>query len=358
MLHLAVVQAAYGDCLVLEYRRGDRMQRILVDGGPSGTFAAHLGSYLNATAAMGAITTMVLSHVDTDHVDGLLDYVDGLADHLPLPLVAELWHNSVDSMPPDVRTAPRVSSAVNVAADAMPQLAAALLGFAQGAQLTRRALQLAIPRNAPFPNGLILADTAPVIERDGLRIDVIGPRQANLDALHRKWREWLRDHEDLGADADPQVMAAADRSVPNLSSVCLLVTAGKRTVLLTGDAHGDDVVEGLRLRGLLSSDDTIRVDVLKMPHHGSARNVTPEFFERVIADRYVFSADGRHGNPDLVTMKWLVEAGRRQGRRVQIVATNDTDALRQLRTILPPTQHGYAVRTLAPDRHWLRLRIA
>ena len=45
-----------------------------------------------------------------------------------------------------------------------------------------------------------------------------------------------------------------------------------------------------------------------MPHHGSARNVETDFFRRIIADDYVFSGDGKHGNPDRETLEMLFEA--------------------------------------------------
>ena len=43
-------------------------------------------------------------------------------------------------------------------------------------------------------------------------------------------------------------------------------------MLLTGDARGDDVLAGLREAGLLRRSP-LHVDVLKLPHHGSDRNV-------------------------------------------------------------------------------------
>ena len=50
------------------------------------------------------------------------------------------------------------------------------------------------------------------------------------------------------------------------------------------------------------------VDILKLPHHGSERNVKPEFFEKVWADHYVISANGKHGNPDIGTLRMLSDA--------------------------------------------------
>jgi beta-lactamase superfamily II metal-dependent hydrolase len=64
---------------------------------------------------------------------------------------------------------------------------------------------------------------------------------------------------------------------------------GKRAIL-TGDARGDKVLNGLDQKRLLKQG-RLHVDLLKLPHHGSQNNVAPEFFERLTADRYVVSGD-------------------------------------------------------------------
>ena len=53
---------------------------------------------------------------------------------------------------------------------------------------------------------------------------------------------------------------------------------------------------------------TLEVDVLKVPHHGSANNLAEKFFERVVARHYVFSGNGEHGNPERETLEMLHKA--------------------------------------------------
>jgi beta-lactamase superfamily II metal-dependent hydrolase len=52
----------------------------------------------------------------------------------------------------------------------------------------------------------------------------------------------------------------------------------------------------------------MHVDVLKGPHHGSANNLEQDFFERILADHYVFSGDGQFGNPERDTLEMLAAA--------------------------------------------------
>jgi hypothetical protein len=98
-----------------------------------------------------------------------------------------------------------------------------------------------------------------------------------------------------------------DEWVFNLSSIVVLAEVGGKRMPLTGNVRGDDVLAGLKGAKLLK-DGRCHVDLLKLPHYGSDRNVATEFFEQVTADHYVISADAKHGNPDPPTLRMLTEA--------------------------------------------------
>ena len=59
----------------------------------------------------------------------------------------------------------------------------------------------------------------------------------------------------------------------------------------------------------------MHVDVLKVPHHGSANNLDDDFFERITANHYVFSGDGEHGNPERESLEMLLARARRRRLR-------------------------------------------
>jgi hypothetical protein len=52
----------------------------------------------------------------------------------------------------------------------------------------------------------------------------------------------------------------------------------------------------------------MEVDILKMPHHGSARNMEASFLQRVRGKHYVFSGNGENGNPERGTLEMLRQA--------------------------------------------------
>jgi hypothetical protein len=88
----------------------------------------------------------------------------------------------------------------------------------------------------------------------------------------------------------------------------LLGEVDGRRMLLTGDARGDKILRGLELVGAMPAGGSMHVDLLKVPHHGSAYNVELDFFKRITADHYVFSGNGEHGNPERETLEMLLDA--------------------------------------------------
>ena len=142
---------------------------------------------------------------------------------------------------------------------------------------------------------------------------MLGPRRAQLEALQNEWAAKLaaaRKRKRAGlSPAELGAVAAefVDTSVANLSSIVVLAVAGGRRMLLTGDARGDFILEGLAA-GKLMQQGECAVDLMKVPHHGSDRDVDESFFRKIPARHYVISADGRFENPDRRTFEYLFAA--------------------------------------------------
>jgi beta-lactamase superfamily II metal-dependent hydrolase len=117
----------------------------------------------------------------------------------------------------------------------------------------------------------------------------------------------------------------------------LLVEIGRRKILLTGDARGDDIVAGFK-DAMPDVELPMKVDILKMPHHGSDRNMTKAFLQSFPADHYVISADGTFGNPEDNTLRAIV-AARGPDEDYTIHLTN---AIGRLQQLLPKLSKGRA----------------
>ena len=206
--------------------------------------------------------------------------------------------------------------------------------------------------NMPFtqngqPSPLMLTPKLTRTKISDLTFLVTGPGEAELRKLQADFEKFLVD-KGLGVPA--ALVAAAgqqDSSPTNLSSVVCLLEFGGKTILLTGDALGRRILDGLRKAKLLG-DEPLHVDVLKVPHHGSARNVDKDFFAAITADTYVFSADGKHGNPDRDTIEWLV-GSRGKHDEYELVFTYPLAQIDEVRKKIHERKGG----DWDPDRHGL-----
>jgi CRISPR/Cas system-associated exonuclease Cas4 (RecB family) len=180
----------------------------------------------------------------------------------------------------------------------------------QGRRLRDNVEKLSLSGNPPF-GGLVTAEHPenPVDMDAGLTFTVVGPVQSEIDALEEEWDKHLKKAQAKKDGKTPEAIAAAylDKSAYNLSSIGVMAELEGIQMLLTGDARGDHVLQGLEAKGFLQLGAKMKVDVLKLPHHGSIRNVDRNFFERIVADHYVISADGKHDNPDRETLELLTE---------------------------------------------------
>ena len=85
-----------------------------------------------------------------------------------------------------------------------------------------------------------------------------------------------------------------------------------RKILFTGDGIGQDIIQTLSKNEMMDENGKFHVDVLKVPHHGSDRNTSLEFFNTVYADYYIISANGRDDNPSLDTLRWIIKCDNSQ----------------------------------------------
>lgn len=360
MFKLHVIQAQFGDSLLLEFGKPAKARYILIDGGPPGNYAADLRDALAQVPGIGGkLDLLVLSHIDNDHIIGVLDLLADLEDdqvsrrQMRLQ-VEQLWHNSFDrTLDPDGRITQQLQAIMSMAGAAnvaMPLATDAFFGVREGNRLRLAAQKLKIRLNNGFKDDLIVVDTArEPIPFGPLKLRIAGPSQTNLKALRQKWLEWLAETS-RGLATDPSTAAMVDRSVPNLSSIVLLATCQDKTVLLTGDARGDHILSGLSKAGL-AKKGKFHVDVLKVQHHGSSHNSDEEFFRALTADTYVISANGRYGNPDIETLQWIVSATKDRRKPIKIVVTNETEGTQELVRKLDPGSYGYTLTVLKPGTH-------
>ena len=372
MLKLIVVQAEFGDCLLLQSSDGGNSISILIDGGPSQTYEKNLKPTLDTVLASKNLDLAILSHIDNDHVLGLLDLFEEIkrekeSGGSEVLKVSGLWHNSFSDLIRSNSYANKLmrnlfssNQFFDIGNDNkitnLPALSA-LKGISEGRDLTKLAQNLNIPINSQFSGDLIVTkkdDQA--IKLQNLKFYILGPTQKNLEKLRKIWDSWVRTHTQVGiTPKDYEALQVLDASITNLSSIMFLVECEGKKLLFTGDGLGRDLLEVLSEKKMLNSKGRLHVDILKVPHHGSERNVSEQFFETVTADVYVISANGRDDNPSFLTLKWIIESGKQNHRKFTIVATNTTENIEKAQQMYDPKEYKYRFIFLDSHKNFLEL---
>lgn len=305
MIRVEALPAQDGDCLWLEWNDRDGVtRRMLVDGGrgrPNRLPKALAERVDRQPEDRRAFDVVVCTHIDADHIGGLLALVD---DPPPGFHAADFWFNGRDHV--DV------------------------LGPTQGDHLSAGLRNTSVPWNDAFGGGAVVVPRGgdlPVVELPGLRITLLSPARAQLSQLGTKWPRILaevdadlsverpppdtlrgeRDDRSIGLHRLVRRAFEPDRSVANASSIAFVAEDddGGR-VLLAGDADAATLAAALRR---LAGDGGSRypVDLCKVPHHGSRHNMSSELLDLLDCRHWLISTSGaRFGHPGREAMARIV----------------------------------------------------
>lgn len=306
MFRVHMAAAGHGDCLWLEYGDPARPRRILVDGGIAGTYPRLRARLLEIPPADRELELLVVSHVDADHIEGIVAL---LADTSLDLRVRDVWFNGWDHLHDE----PELSFGA-----VQGEYLSALIGrrgFAWNAATGGRAL--VVPDAGPLPTftldgGLALTLLSPTrrtlarmagvwddeVRRAGLTPGAPAPALEHLEHLGKRLLSFSGP-EPLDVPALAAAPFRPDASAANGSSIAFLAEHAGRSCLLAADAHADVLTAGLRrllaARGLTH----LALDAFKLPHHGSKANLDPSLLDLVRSRHVLVSTDGhRFHHPD------------------------------------------------------------
>ena len=161
---------------------------------------------------------------------------------------------------------------------------------------------------------------------------LIGPTKSELLKLRKGWQNWLKQQAAAAGDLREKLKKQIDEftagtlagspfdlgdwegmpdiegvTVPNVASLMFMVEEGGKRLLLTGDGKHEFIIAGLERAGFLD-DGHVHLDVLKVQHHGSEKNMDVDFARQVSADHYVFCGNGLHHNPSIEVLDIVFES--------------------------------------------------
>lgn len=315
--NIEMLPARHGDCLWIEYGDGRRTNRILIDGGPVGTFKELSQRIGQMPQREKAFELVVLSHVDADHVEGLVR----LFAEKPLPVaVRSVWFNGWRQMNPKH----------------------GFLGAVQGeflsALLARRTPD-AWKVDAP-PWYVPTQGKLPVLRLPGgMVLTLLSPNGAKLKAMAAEWKKKVEEAGLTPGDLDGAWEALAETkkflpkkgllgaapSLDNLlkkqfsidpakangSSIAMLAEYGGKSALLLADAHPDVVAQSIKRLCAARKIKRLPVDAVKVAHHGSKANTNEGLLKLIDCRNYLISTNGaQFKHPDKECLARILKFGK------------------------------------------------
>lgn len=337
-----------GDCFLIMAEKENMI--ILIDGGTAGTYHRVLKRKLQELDRQGkCIDLLVVTHIDNDHIGGILELLkeNGSDTDSKIIKIRNIWHNSYRHL--QVTKEREMGKAEEQILSHYIMVGSAQDNFSewegtkeisvkQGTTLAALILAGKYHWNEQFDGKAVCSGVKNEISfGNDCRIKVLTPDQEALDKLAVLWRKELLSkrfafkfsEDELFDDAyeyymrylyrsveycnqgisgrknevDMQSLADceehSDASKTNRASISMLLQFHRRTLLFLADAHAGDAVKKL--------DGRRKVDLLKLPHHGSSKNISKKFIDNIETGIYLISTNSeRYDHPDLKTLAKII----------------------------------------------------
>lgn len=294
---VTALPAARGECLLLEYTGATGEQhRILLDGGLRSAFGRGLGSVLGPTGAPTSVDVAVITHVDGDHIEGVIE-----ALRSGRLVAADFWFNGRDQIagpdePGHTRSARQGDALSSLIPDDRRNV------VAEGRALVVRD---GGPPELPLPGGAVAVLLTPSRERLAALLERWPSRHRGEDPIQTLLTAF--DEQPDGQVGRGPVTFGRDSSVANGSGIAFLFEHAGVSALFTADAWAEDLAASLRAllerrnrtRPATDQLHALPVQLFKLSHHGSRNNVTDDLLTLIRPEQILVCTNGsKFGHPD------------------------------------------------------------
>lgn len=297
-----VLPAYHGDSIIVKtIDSNGNPFRMLIDGGTAKTFDDTLKKEVRK---LELIDVLVLTHIDSDHIAGLIKLIK--SPFFKPSQIGKYWFNSKNIK--FLRNSENIS-----------------LGQAKTFE------ELLIDKGELKEKWAedVYIDVTPMLP-SGISIEVLSPTNEILEELYKKWpdlsNEYNKKLENINiaahvapsqisrgslanlAEQDDQPEKTIIEDLFNSSSIAFVLQTFDLSVLFLGDSHPELIKQAMMSKGY-SVQKKLKVDIVKVSHHGSKNNTIKDVLDMIDCDRFVISTNGGssdHTHPDRETIARII----------------------------------------------------
>ena len=258
MIEIEVQKAFQGDCIWIRCIAKKNVN-IVVDAGPS-TFAS---GFINLTNKIienkERIDLLIFSHIDDDHIKGCIQYLKNENEKI----IDKVWINGFGT-----------SVYFNMQ-EHSPNNVSSLVSLMK---------EKGIPVEYPILEGKEYCFC------DGT-VKVIGPTEQEVLAVAEKIEkiDAFQEHASnlfFGNIDDAIDEYKSDTSESNRASIIFVLEFDDKKILFSGDSTSENI-----LRAITKYYSDTKFEIVKLPHHGSPRNISRELIRGLDTERFIVSTN-------------------------------------------------------------------
>lgn len=300
------LKAYNGDCILISFKDAiGKKRNILIDGGMPSTYInlknkkgksedGELKFFIDSLHKKNGdekIDLLILTHVDEDHIGGILRWFE--RDEKALDLIENVWFNSGRLIKEKLETRSDVDydNSIEFSDD--------------------KSINTSIKQGVKFEDYIEskpnlwkreLIKSGDKFSVLGVEFQILSPSVINLQSLLNKWAKEQPGSLDTTAKIDYDKSLnehialdthyEQDDSVHNASSISFIISVNDKNFLFLGDSFASVIIESLKALGYNDTDNQLRLELVKLSHHGSQYNNSTELLSMLNCNKYVISTNG------------------------------------------------------------------
>lgn len=346
MVKVKMYQANEGDAFLISFDNEEF--NILVDMGFEETYKNFIKQDLIDLKSKGKnIDLLVITHIDNDHILGAINFIYENGPDMKIIDVKEVWHNSYRHLNIDSKCERLPTDELKALNDIKRQNYYSNkaegthdVGAKEGTTLASLLHKFNYNWNTKFNSNAVCVENGRELFFNDVKFILLSPDINKLNKLAHTWKEKLNSifynfvftEDEIFDDAfelfiksnvaenisindisseetiDLEKLASkneTESSVANGSSIAFIIEKKDKKVLFLADAHHKLITQQLNL--LVETGYELNFEIVKVPHHGSNKNISNKLVSLIDAKKYLFSTNGKKNNhPELEAIAKII----------------------------------------------------
>ncbi|CEP95546.1 Zn-dependent hydrolase [[Clostridium] sordellii] len=366
MINIEVFPASYGESILVSLGK-DKKINILIDSGFVSTYNNHIkGKMIELAKYNQVINLFVLTHFDADHIRGAINFFKENSTYSESKIIKieEIWMNMLRHIDfGDKKLKLSETDKLKLKTILMKKYPIEMynrcindISSTECLTLSKLISDGGYKVNSSFNDDLIVSDRGQnVVGFDmGIKITILSPTVDKIKELNEFWfkellkiglkpdfynnEEYSEAFEKLLVNIIPAInrgmlkncanekdvieklikedIFLEDTDVVNGSSIAFILEYEEKRILFLGDSHPSVIEEQLKKIGF-DKENKIKIDLMKVSHHGSKGNITNELLEIIDCDKFLICTNGyQYSHPDQESIARIIASNKEKRKLI------------------------------------------